>query len=91
MLPHISANLRHGALESCPPVRGTKRRSVNGRDAGIGHQELLRECKLVANPLLDMVSRGNHVVLIGVVVQAVEESVKHWRVELSASRCPGHG
>eukprot|EP00965_Chrysotila_dentata_P173325 5721360-Pleurochrysis_carterae.AAC.1 len=91
MLPHISADLHDGALESCPPmIRSAKRRRVNGWDADVGHQELLSESQRVANALVDVIRGRNHVIFVGIVIQAVEEGVERRRMELSASRCPVH-
>eukprot|EP00965_Chrysotila_dentata_P032710 1089956-Pleurochrysis_carterae.AAC.1 len=67
MLPHISANLHDGAFESCPAIRSAKRRSVNGQDAGVGHQELLREGQLVVEAFVDVIRGRNHVILVGIV------------------------
>eukprot|EP00965_Chrysotila_dentata_P260644 6213985-Pleurochrysis_carterae.AAC.2 len=91
MPPYISASLHDGAFESCPPIRIAEHRSVNGRVASVGHQELLGERQLVADARVDMIRRCDHVILVGVVVQAVEEGVECRRMELSASRCPVHG
>eukprot|EP00965_Chrysotila_dentata_P094711 3132061-Pleurochrysis_carterae.AAC.1 len=92
MLPHIGADLHDGVLESGSPIsRSAKRRRVNGWDASVGHQELLREGQLVADALVDKVRCRNHVILVGVVVQAVVEGVERRRMKLCASSCPVHG
>eukprot|EP00965_Chrysotila_dentata_P010343 336683-Pleurochrysis_carterae.AAC.1 len=49
---------------------------VNGRNTRVGHQEFLGEGELVANALVDAVSRRKHVLLIGIVVQAIKERVE---------------
>eukprot|EP00965_Chrysotila_dentata_P133965 4430709-Pleurochrysis_carterae.AAC.1 len=50
-----------------------------------------RSQQLVANALMDVIRRCNHVVLVGFVVQAVEKCAERWRMKLSASSCPVHG
>eukprot|EP00965_Chrysotila_dentata_P033082 1101954-Pleurochrysis_carterae.AAC.1 len=67
MLPHVRANFHDSALESSPPIRSAERRRVNGWDARVGHQELLREGQLVADTIVDMIRRCDHVILVGVV------------------------
>eukprot|EP00965_Chrysotila_dentata_P176268 5820493-Pleurochrysis_carterae.AAC.1 len=61
-------------------IRSAKRRRVNGWDASVKHQELLREGQLVADALVDVVSCCNHAILVGVGVQAVEEGAERWRI-----------
>eukprot|EP00965_Chrysotila_dentata_P009207 300215-Pleurochrysis_carterae.AAC.1 len=60
--------------------------------SGVPSAELLRKGQLlVADALVDMIRSCDHVVLVGVTVQAVEEGVERRRMELSASRCSVHG
>eukprot|EP00965_Chrysotila_dentata_P104343 3445537-Pleurochrysis_carterae.AAC.1 len=40
---------------------------------------------------MEVVRCPNHVILVGIVVEAVEEGVERRRMELSASSCPVHG
>eukprot|EP00965_Chrysotila_dentata_P100953 3334477-Pleurochrysis_carterae.AAC.1 len=76
MLRHFCADFRDGALESGPTICGTQRGGMDRRSTGIRHHELLGEGTLIANAFVGVVSHGNHIVLIGVVVQAVQERVQ---------------
>eukprot|EP00965_Chrysotila_dentata_P045267 1504215-Pleurochrysis_carterae.AAC.1 len=55
------------------------RRGVNLRNTRVGHQQLLRERELEANMRVGAVGRRDHVILIGIVVQAVKKRVERWR------------
>eukprot|EP00965_Chrysotila_dentata_P141051 4662288-Pleurochrysis_carterae.AAC.3 len=86
MLTHNCADLHDSALDSSSPIRGTQQRgSVNGRNGSVGHQELLGKGELIADAFVDMIRSRDHLILVGIVVQAVEESVKRRRMELSAA------